>query len=74
MQVEKALQRLGMHADVTVADIGVARAMAQTADLIVTTRELAEHLQGVKPKVITISNFVDLEEMVRKLKEALQET
>jgi galactitol-specific phosphotransferase system IIB component len=40
----------------------------------VTTRELAEHLQGVKPKVITISNFVDLEEMVRKLKEALQET
>ncbi|WP_448591329.1 PTS sugar transporter subunit IIB [Thermoflexus hugenholtzii] len=73
MQVEKALQRIGKQADVEVADIGVARAMAQTADLIVTTRELAERLGDVKPRVITISNFVDLEEMIRKLKEALQD-
>jgi PTS system ascorbate-specific IIB component len=72
MQVEKAMQRLGLHADVEVADIGVARAMAQTVDLIVTTRELAERLGDVKPRVVVISNFVDLEEMTRKLREVLQ--
>ncbi|MCS6963221.1 PTS sugar transporter subunit IIB [Thermoflexus sp.] len=72
MQVEKALQRLGRQAEVEVADIGIAHALARTADLIVTTKELAERLGDVRARVITITNFVDLEEMVRKLREALE--
>lgn len=72
MQAEKALRQLGVTADLEVADMGSARAMAQTVDLIVTSNELAEQLGTVKPKVVTITNFIDLDEMVRKLGEALQ--
>ncbi len=71
MQVEKALKQLGVSADVEVSDMGSARAMAQTADLIVTSNELAQQLGNVKPPVVTIVNFVSLNEMLTKLGEAL---
>ncbi len=71
MQAEKALRTLGVQADLEVADIGTARAAAQTADLIITSNELAQQLAGVKPKIVTISNFIDLQEMVTKLGAAL---
>jgi PTS system ascorbate-specific IIB component len=75
MQAEKALRQLGVDdADLEVADIGSARALAQTADLILTSNELAEQLGKVKPPVVTISNFVDLKEMVEKLRVALAKT
>jgi PTS system ascorbate-specific IIB component len=72
MQAEKALKELGLTADLEVADIGTARAIAPSADLILTSNELAEQLGTVKPKVVTISNFIDLREMVDKLKAALE--
>lgn len=71
MQAEKALKRLGKSADLEVTDIGTARAMAPSADLIVTSQELAEALGPVKPPVIVITNFIDLEEMVTKLGAAM---
>lgn len=67
MQAEKALRQLGIQADVEVADIGTARALAATADLIITSEELAQQLGAVKPRVVTITNFIDLAEMVTKL-------
>jgi PTS system ascorbate-specific IIB component len=67
MQAEKALKELGIQADVEVADIGTARALASTADLIITSEELAQQLVGVKPRIVTIQNFIDLREMVTKL-------
>lgn len=72
MQAEKALKQLGLEAELEVADIGTARALAPRADLILTSHELAEQLGTVKPKVVTISNFIDLSEMVDKLKAALE--
>ena len=71
MQAEKALKELGIQADVEVADIGTARALAPTADLILTSEELALQLVGVKPRIVTIQNFIDLREMVTKLGGAL---
>jgi ascorbate PTS system EIIB component len=71
MNAEKALKELGIQADVDVSDIGSARALARTADLILTSAELADQLGPVKPPVITITNFIDLREMVTKLKAAL---
>lgn len=71
MQAEKALRALDLEADLEVADIGTARAAAGNADIILTTEELAEQLGEVKPKVVTISNFIDLDEMVAKLKAAI---
>jgi PTS system ascorbate-specific IIB component len=72
MQAEKALKQLGLEADLEVADIGSARALAQTADLVLTSTELAQQLGDVKAQVVTITNFVDLDEMVQKLGAALE--
>lgn len=71
MQAEKALKELGLQADLEVADIGTARALAPTADLILTSEELAQQLAGVKPRIVTITNFIDLREMVEKLGAAI---
>jgi len=71
MQAEKALKELGIQADLEVADIGKARALASTADLILTSEELAQQLVGVKPRIVTIKNFIDLREMVTKLGDAI---
>jgi ascorbate PTS system EIIB component len=71
MQAEKALKELHIKADLEVADIGSARAMASSADLIITSEELAEQLGAVKPKVVTITNFIDTREMVEKLRAAI---
>jgi PTS system ascorbate-specific IIB component len=71
MQAEKALKQLGIKAEVEVADIASARAAAQTADFIVTTAELAQQIGQVKPPIVTIRNFIDLNEMVEKLRAAL---
>lgn len=71
MQAEKALKQLGLEADLEVADIGTARALAPSADLIITSEELAAQLGQVKPKIVTINNFIDLQEMVTKLGAAL---
>jgi PTS system ascorbate-specific IIB component len=74
MQAEKALRELGVQADLEVCDMGSARALAPTADLILTSEELAQQLGPVKPRVVTISNFIDLREMVQKLGGALGKT
>ncbi len=73
MQAEKALKQLGLKADLEVTDIGTARAAAQFADIILTSEELAQTLRGVKPRIVTVSNFIDLQEMVTKLGAALKE-
>lgn len=72
MQAEKALKQLGVQADVEVADIGSARAAAQTVDLIITSTELAQQIGNVKPRIVVITNFIDLNEMVTKLRAALE--
>ena len=72
MQAEKALRELGLQADLEVADIGTARALANTADLILTSEELAPQLGNVKPRIVTISNFIDVREMVDKLRAAME--
>jgi PTS system ascorbate-specific IIB component len=71
MQAEKALARLGVSADVEVADVNSARAMKNSFDLIVTSDDLVAQIGDTKVPVVTISNFVNLEEMVTKLSEAL---
>lgn len=71
MQAEKALRRLGREAELEVADIGTARALAANADLIVTSEELAKQLTGLKARIVVIQNFIDVDEMVEKLGAAM---
>jgi PTS system ascorbate-specific IIB component len=70
MQVEKALKKLGLKGKVEVADMGSARSMASSADLIVTSKELAERMKDYDTPIVTISNYMDLDEMMGKIREA----
>jgi PTS system ascorbate-specific IIB component len=72
MNAEKVLAKLGINADVEAADIGVAKGAAQTAQIVLTSDELAGELGDVPAKVIIIDNFFDLEEITDKLAEAVQ--
>jgi ascorbate PTS system EIIB component len=67
MNTEKALTRLGWDADVEVADIGTARGAAASADLVVTSQELADELGGLRCPVVVIQNFMKVDEIVEKL-------
>lgn len=67
MNTEKAAQNLGLDADVEVADIGTARGAAATADVVLTSAELAEELGGIDAPVVTITNFTDLDEITAAL-------
>lgn len=72
MNVEEALKRIGVDdAQVEVADIGSARGMGASADIVLTSSELAEQLGSVKGKLVTVTNFFDKAEIEGKLRDAL---
>ena len=72
MNAEKVLAKLGIDAEVEAADMGVARGAAQTAEIVLTSEELAEELGDVPAEVIIINNFFDLEEITEKLTAAVE--
>lgn len=71
LQVEKALKQLGLKADVEMADITSAKSMADRADIILASKEIADRLGKVNAKVVTIKNYFNMEEMVEKIEEAV---
>ncbi|HET6301102.1 PTS sugar transporter subunit IIB [Microbacterium sp.] len=71
MNAEKALRGLGVDADVEAADIGTARGAARTAEIVLTSADLADEIGDVPAKVIVINNFTNTEEITSKLTEAL---
>jgi len=75
MNTEKALRALGMDRDwdVEAADIGTARGVARSADLVLTSADLAESLAGMQTKMVVIKNFTDIQEITDRLKEAVDE-
>jgi PTS system ascorbate-specific IIB component len=68
MNAEKVLRELGVDADVEAADIGIARGAARTADLVLTSSELAEEIGDVPADVVVIDNFTDLGEISEKIR------
>lgn len=72
MNAEKVLQDLGIDADIEAADIGVARGAAQTAQIVLTSEELAPEIGDVPAEVIVIENFFDLDEIHKKLYAAVR--
>lgn len=72
MNAEKVLQDLGIDAEIEAADIGVARGAAQTAQIVLTSDELAPEIGDVPAEVIVIENFFDLDEIHRKLSAAVR--
>jgi PTS system ascorbate-specific IIB component len=72
MNTEAALARMGVEdVQVEVADISTARGLGATADIVVTSSELAEQLGPIKGRLVTIHNFIDKADLEGKLREAL---
>jgi PTS system ascorbate-specific IIB component len=71
MNAEKVLAQLGVDGDVEAADIGTARGAARTADIVLTSSELAPEIGDVPAKVVIINSFINLSEITEKLSAAL---
>jgi PTS system ascorbate-specific IIB component len=70
MNAEKVLRQLGVEATVEAADVETARA-SRDAQILLTTPDLVERLQGLPSEVIAIEHFFDLEEITNKLSGSL---
>ena len=71
MQIDKVLKTLDINADVELADISTARGLAMSADLIITSNELADRIGEVKAPIVSVSNFMDLEAITEGVRAAL---
>jgi len=67
MNAEKALRSLGVDAEVEAADIGTAKGAARSAQVVLTSAELAPELGEVPAEVVVIDNFMDVAEITEKL-------
>lgn len=70
MNAEKVLQTLGIEATVDATDLASAQ-QRRDAQVILTTPDLVEKLQGLPAEVIAIEHFFDLEEITAKLEHSL---
>ena len=70
MNAEKVLRQLGVTATVEAADVETARA-SRDAQILLTTPDLVDKLQGLPSEVIAIEHFFDLGEIEQKLSASL---
>lgn len=73
MNADKACEQLGIDADVDAADIGTAKGAASSADLVLTSEELASELEGLSTPVRVIDNFMDVDEIAAAISSAIEE-
>ena len=70
MNAEKVLSTLGIEATVDATDLATAQER-RDAQVILTTPDLVDKLQGLPAEVIAIEHFFDLEEITEKLERSL---
>ena len=71
IKIQSVLKELGVEANVFTGDVSSAASME--CDVIFTSSELAENLQGkAKVPVIVINNFIDHNEIKDKIQEFLK--
>ena len=71
VSAERALQRLGLEADVEATDVGSLHADADDAQVILTTAEHVAAIGRTFADVIVVDNILDQEELTAKLERAL---
>ncbi|WP_273333995.1 PTS sugar transporter subunit IIB [Dictyoglomus turgidum] len=71
MTIEKALKELNLEGEVQTADIVTAKGASLDADLIITSKELAEQFGSVSVPIVTVKNYVDVKEFVEGIKKIL---
>ncbi|WP_166997809.1 PTS sugar transporter subunit IIB [Paramicrobacterium fandaimingii] len=71
VNAERVLTRLGIDAMVTATDVAHVQQDAADAQVILTSPELVKHIGRTFADVVEINSYVDLDEIERKLDEAL---
>ena len=71
VNAERALSRLGLEAEVTAADAASVQAVAEDAQVILTSPELVGSIGKTFADVVVIHNYFDLDEISAKLEAAL---
>ncbi|EUJ17296.1 PTS sugar transporter subunit IIB [Listeria kieliensis] len=69
MNVENVLREMEVEADVEHIDVSAARSMS--ADIVVTSQELAETLGETSAKVVIVNNYFDNAEIKQALSGAI---
>ena len=71
MTVDSILEEEGINGDVEASDM--TSACGNSADLILTSKEIGEEIEGqVSGKLVYISNFMDKEEVKEKILKAIR--
>ncbi|WP_353828564.1 PTS sugar transporter subunit IIB [Agromyces sp. SYSU T0242] len=72
---ERALDRLGLSADVSASDLAGVASAAADAQVVLTSTELADRVRDALGKtwaeIIEVENYFDVEEIGRKLEASL---
>jgi PTS system ascorbate-specific IIB component len=71
LNAEKVLKMLDLEATVDAADVATVRKVSFDAQIILTTPDLVDQLQGLPAEIISIEHVFDLEELSTKLSKAL---
>lgn len=67
MNAQKALDSLGIEAEISVSDITTGKGAARDADLVLIGKELADMVTGIKVPIIVMDSFVNKKEVKDKL-------
>jgi PTS system ascorbate-specific IIB component len=70
MTAEEVFKQLGLHARVTATDVSSAHGMP--ADILIGQEMHTGEFEGHVPVVVSVANFLDKDEMKRKLVEAME--
>ena len=72
---ERALDRLGLEADVDASDLAGVRAAATDAQVVLTSTELADQVRTALGRtwaeIVEVENYFDVDEIGRKLEASL---
>jgi PTS system ascorbate-specific IIB component len=71
VNAERVLKRLDIDADVTASDLANVATAASNAQVILTSPELVKSIPRTNADVVVVDNYFDLDEIERKLDEAL---
>lgn len=71
MNVQDAVKELGFDAKVDNADMSIAK-MSTDVDLIMASDFHKDSLEGAEADVITVSDFMDMDEIKEKIKEYVE--
>lgn len=67
----RALDRLGLEAEVSASDVANVAVAAAGAQVILTSPELVESIGRTNADIVVIENYFDLDEIAAKLEAAL---